>query len=186
MTMEYAAGHESVSSNGEPILYISCGVPGSGKTTFLNEHYAPNEVVISRDELRNSLLKPEESESVKDYFKKENKVFDLFVDKIIYNLMQGKNVYADATHLNRSSRNKLIWTIDCRKPNLLTHIEAIYFDIPIDVCIERNEKRKGTKAYTPVHFLRKMYENREKPDPTQEEFKHCWIVNKDGIVSRYF
>ena len=181
MTMEYAAGHESISSNGEPILYISCGAPGAGKTTFLNEYYAPNEIVISRDEIRYSLLKPGD-----DLFQLEDKVFSLFVDKIIYNLMQGKNVYADATHLNRSSRNKLIWTIDCRKPNLLTHIEAIYFDIPIDVCIERNEKRKGTKAYTPVHFLRKMYEKCEKPDPTQEEFKHCWIVNKDGEVSKYF
>lgn len=181
MTMEYAAGHESASFNEEPILYISCGVPGSGKTTFLNEHYAPNEVVISRDEIRFSILKPDQ-----DYFQMEDKVFDLFVDKIIYNLMQGKNVYADATHLNRSSRNKLIWTIDCRKPNLLTHIEAIYFDIPIDVCLERNEKRKDTKAYTPRGIIRRMYSQLEKPNPTQEEFKHCWIVNKDGIVSRYF
>ena len=181
MTMEYAAEHESASFNGEPILYISCGVPGSGKTTFLNEHYAPNEVVISRDEIRFSLLEPGE-----DYFHREDKVFDLFVDKIIYNLMQGKNVYADATHLNRSSRNKLIWTIDCRKPGLLSHIESIFFNIPIDVCLERNEFRKGTKAYVPRGVIRRMYNQLEEPNPAKEEFKHGWIVDKDGIVSKSF
>ena len=66
-------------TNKEPILYISCGVPGSGKSTFLKNHTKPNEAIISRDEIRFNLLKDGE-----DYFSHENEVFDKFVDNIIY------------------------------------------------------------------------------------------------------
>ena len=168
-------------TNKESILYISCGVPGSGKSTFLKKVIKPNEVIVSRDEIRFNILKEEE-----EYFSHENEVFDKFVDDIIYWMKMGNNVYADATHLNRNSRNKLIWTIDAREPGLLTHIESIFFNVPIDICIERNEFRKDTKAYVPNGVIRKMYNQLEEPNPTKEEFKHGWIVDKDGNVSKSF
>ena len=168
-------------TNKEPILYISCGVPGSGKSTFLKNHTKPNEAIISRDEIRFNLLKDGE-----DYFSHENEVFDKFVDNIIYELKLGNNVYADATHLNRNSRNKLIWTINAREPGLLFHIETIFFNVPINVCLERNEFRKDTRAYVPRGVIRRMYNQIEEPNPVKEKFKHGWVVDKDGIVSKSF
>lgn len=165
----------------KPILYVSCGVPGSGKSTFLKKVIKPDEIIISRDEIRFNILKEGE-----EYFSHENEVFDKFIDDIIYWMERGNNVYADATHLNYNSRNKLIRSIDARKPELLTHIESIFFDVPIDICLERNEFRKDTKTYVPRKVIRRMYNQLEEPNSTKEKFKHGWIVNKDGNVSKSF
>ena len=80
------------------ILYISCGVPGSGKSTFLNKIKGKDEVIVSRDEIRFSLLKPGEN-----YFAHEEEVFRLFCNKIADYIKQGKDVYADATHFTIAS-----------------------------------------------------------------------------------
>ena len=181
MKKEDAEGIKSEAIHTEPILYVSCGVPGSGKSTFLKKHIGSDEFIISRDEIRFGLLKENE-----EYFSHENEVFDKFIDEIIYLIKQGKNVYADATHLNARSRDKLIWSINAREPELLSHIEAIFFDVPIDICLERNEYRKGTKAYVPRGVIRRMYSQLEIPNPMNEPLKHCWIINKDGEVSKYF
>lgn len=156
------------------ILYISCGVPGSGKTTFLNEFKNDNEVVISRDNIRFSLLKDGE-----DYFTHEREVYAKFVDAITKNIRNGINVYADATHLNYASRKKLtdaLLKAGCQPVD----VQAIYFDIPIDICLKRNEKRAGTKAYVPRGVIRRMFESLSYPI----EFSHVWIVDEKGKVSK--
>lgn len=156
------------------ILYISCGVPGSGKTTFLKAHKNPNEEIISRDDIRFSLLKEGE-----DYFSHEKEVFDIFVSKITQLINAGTNVYADATHLNSASRAKLtdaLFDAGCQPAD----VQAILFDIPIDICLKRNENRKGTKAYVPRGVIRRMFESLSYPI----EFSHVWIVDEKGKVSK--
>ena len=156
------------------ILYISCGVPGSGKSTFLKKNVGKNEAIISRDEIRFSLLKEGE-----EYFSHEDEVFKHFVNIITEHINAGINTYADATHLNSSSRAKLtdaLLEAGCQPKD----VQAILFDVPIDICLERNEKRKGTKAYVPREVIRRMYESLTYPI----EFSHVWIVDKDGNVSK--
>ena len=157
------------------ILYISCGVPGSGKTTFLNEFKNDNEVVISRDDIRFSLLKDGE-----DYFTHEREVYAKFVDAITKNIRNGINVYADATHLNTGSRYKLLHALKNRgcKPS---EINAIYFNIPMNICLERNEKRQGTKAYVPRGQVKRMFCQYDFPSKV-EGFKNIWSINSEGDV----
>ena len=69
-------------------LYISSGLPGAGKSTFLKKIKKEEEVIISRDEIRFSMLKEGD-----DYFKYEDRVYDIFISKIVKNLKAGKNVY---------------------------------------------------------------------------------------------
>ena len=126
--MEHAAGLKPEVIHAEPILYISCGIPGSGKSTFLKKHFGPDELIVSRDDIRFQVLGEDE-----EYFSHENEVFDTFVDDIIYWMKMGNNVYADATHLNKRSRDKLISAIDTHEPGLLSHIEAIFFDVPVNI-----------------------------------------------------
>ena len=165
----------------EPVLYISCGIPGSGKSTYLNKVFGPDEIIVSRDKVRFSLLKEGEA-----YFSHENEVFDTFIDDIIYWIKQGNNVYADATHLNRNSRNILIYALKAREPELNFRIETIFFDVPIDICLQRNELRKGTKAYVPKSVIRRMYNQMSKPTQNESHISHSWIIDKDGNVSKDF
>ena len=144
------------------VLYISCGVPGSGKSTFLKTHKGKDEKIISRDEIRFSLLKEGE-----EYFSHEDEVFETFITKITESINSGFNTYADATHLNHRGRAKLtdaLLEAGCQPRD----VQAILFDVPIAICFERNEKRKGTKAYVPRGVIRRMYNQLEIP----VEFSH--------------
>lgn len=157
------------------ILYISCGVPGSGKSTFLNEFKGTEEVIVSRDKIRFTLLKPGE-----DYFSHEKETYTIFMNDITKNIREGRNVYADATHLNEKSRYLLLHQLHnkgCRP----AEINAIYFDVPLEICLERNEARLGTPAYVPRGQLRRMYQQFVPPQK-YEGFKNIWSVNSEGDV----
>lgn len=156
-------------------LYISCGVPGSGKTTYLNKIKKDDEVVISRDDIRFSILKEGE-----DYFSHEDEVFNLFVKKITEAINSGINVYADATHLNRASRAKLTRAI--RNANCTpSAIETIFFNVPLHICLERNNKREGTKAFVPKGVIKRMFFTLE---PPSGEYSKGWVIDEKGEVSK--
>jgi predicted kinase len=59
--------------------------------------------IISRDRIRFSLLKNEDA-----YFSNEKEVFEQFCSEIAKWLKKGKSCVADATHLNITSRARLI------------------------------------------------------------------------------
>lgn len=157
------------------ILYVLCGTPGSGKSTFIKEVANPNEVIVSRDEIRFSLLKPGE-----DYFSHEREVYTKFLSRIALNIKQGNNVYADATHLNEKSRYLLLSQLKNRgcRPR---EINAIYFNVPLQTCLERNGYRLGTAAYVPPSQVEKMYCSFVPPSK-YEGFSNIWEVNSEGDV----
>lgn len=128
-------------------LYLMAGCPGSGKSTFLKNKIKKDNVIISRDEIRFSLLKPYE-----EYFSHENEVLEIFWQQINDALAEGKDVFADQTSLTPKARK---W--------FLTHIHGydrvnlIWIDEDLETCLERNEKRKGTKAYVSPDVVRRMH-----------------------------
>lgn len=147
-------------------LYILCGIPGCGKSTWVKNRMAENTsstdpkwAYVSRDEVRFSMITEED-----DYFSKEKQVFEEFVNRICGNLSDAwtQNVIADATHLNEISRDKLINAIRRKRPNLSLHITMVYFDIPLEVCKFRNDKREG-RAHVPDEVMNKMYIQLEFP-----------------------
>lgn len=161
--------------NPNGILYVCCGPPGCGKSTFLNEMKSDDEIIISRDAIRYALLKPGE-----DYHAHEHEAYVKFLTEITKNIRNGVNVYADATHLNQKSRYALLHSLHnygCRP----SEINAIYFNVPLETCKERNEFRKGTKAYCPVKDLEDMYCAYDFPR-SYEGFANIWEVNMDGEV----
>lgn len=147
-------------------LYVLCGIPGCGKSTWVKNRMAENTsstdpkwAYVSRDEVRFSMITEED-----DYFSKEKQVFEEFVNRICGNLSDAwtQNVIADATHLNEISRDKLINAIRSKRPNLPLHITMVYFDIPLEVCKFRNDKREG-RAHVPDEVMNKMYVQLEFP-----------------------
>ena len=134
-------------------LYILCGIPASGKSTWAKSEAEKdkNVHVVSRDEIRFSLLKPGEN-----YFSKENETWKRFVKEIRQSLMTNKITIADATHLNKYSRKKLLGAL--RIPRMCIEITAVSFDIPFEIAFKRNSRRTG-RALVPENSLREMYEN---------------------------
>lgn len=158
------------------ILYILCGPPGSGKSTWarnfiLESNRLGNDVrYVSRDEIRYSLLKDGE-----DYFSNEKKVFKRFADTLRHTLIDGFNVIADATHLNEFSRRKLTQAIDMYYDNY--EIVYVVFNVDADTCIKRNKHREGC-ANVPENVIRNMC--RDFRAPTLDEDSRIIEIQEKG------
>jgi len=129
-------------------LYLMCGVPGCGKSTFLkNKIKNNNSVIISRDAIRFSIVKPEE-----DYFSHEDEVLEIFWNQINEALAANKTVYVDQTSLTPRAR---IWLL--QHITGYEHANLIWIDEDLETCLERNEMRRGTRAYVPRGVIRRMF-----------------------------
>lgn len=143
-----------------PTLFIYCGIPGSGKS-----YYAKNTQsdisYVSRDEIRFGIVAEDE-----EYFSKEHVVFKLFSTSIAKVLQNGNNVIADATHISKASRAKLIRAIDTYFSDY--EIVFVVFDIPFDVCCERNAARTG-RARVPDEVMRRFANGWEVPEMEEDK-----------------
>jgi predicted kinase len=156
-------------------LYIMCGIPGSGKSTFLkNKIKKDNSVVISRDEIRFSMLRPGE-----EYFSHEDDVTETFWNQINEALATGKDVFADQTSLTPKSRK---WLID--HVNGYDHVNLIWIDEDLQTCLERNEKRRGTRAYVPRGQVSRMSCQFVKPT-SYEGFHYIFHYNSKEYKITY-
>lgn len=139
-------------------LFLTVGCPSSGKSTYIRENVDTlfeNPTIVSRDEIRFSLLEDED-----DYFKKEKEVFRLFVQKANEAIAAGGDVILDATHITKKSRNKILSQLNL---NGVTEVVGLVFDTPLEECLRTNEQRKG-RAYVPSSVIEQMYSQTEKID----------------------
>ena len=146
-------------------IYLLCGIPGSGKSTWAEEQtmgWKDVSRVISRDEIRFSLLKEGE-----DYFKRENAVFAQFIKEINDSIKAGVvSIFIDATHINSRSRAKVLKRI--KFPQECT-LKIEVFIPSLETCLERNSQREGL-ARVPDSAIKSMAEGFEMPE--YEEFSY--------------
>ena len=84
-------------------LFLMSGVPGAGKSTFLkNRVKKDTSVVISRDVIRFSIVKPEE-----DYFSHEDEVLEIFWKQINESLAAGKDTFVDQSFFGEKTGKRL-------------------------------------------------------------------------------
>lgn len=153
-------------------LIMMCGIPGSGKSTWIQNNKSKRDAWISRDRIRFSLLKDTD-----DYFARENEVFDLFIYEIIMALKLRENggiVYADATHLNRKARAKVLNKVS----KFADELEAVVIDTDLETALERNDLREGREK-VPRGVIRRMYFQMEKPEET-EGFNKITYIREDN------
>ena len=126
---------------------------GCGKSTYIKNNIKENEVVISRDTIRFSILNDND-----EYFSKEKEVYSEFIKQINDAVAANKNVYIDQTSLNKKARAKLFNNLK-EKPS---QIIALYFTTPIEIALARNSLRTG-RALVPDDVIMNMYNSIEYP-----------------------
>lgn len=150
-------------------LYLMVGIPGSGKTTWVQNHLDKFDKHISRDDIRFSMLKEGE-----DYFSREKEVFKEYCSQINRWLSNGFNVFADATHINKASRAKIIKEIKGYH-----ELNCIVVENSLFVTVRQNEQRTGLK-YVPKSVIYRMSEQFEFPS-YEEGFKNIFRVSQDRL-----
>lgn len=152
-------------------LYLMVGVAGCEKSTWVKNHLSDNAVHISRDEIRFNLLEPND-----EYFKHEDLVFKRFVDEINWSLRAGLDVFADATHISKGGRQKLLSRVE-KSHN---EIAAIYIKVPLEQALEQNSYREG-RALVPEDVIRSMYKNLQ-PPTLGEGFDEIYTIENNQPI----
>lgn len=153
------------------MIYLMSGIPGSGKSTFINMVKANNDIVISRDEIRFSMLKENE-----DYFAHEKEVLQEFRCRIIEAARKSSktcNVFIDATHISRKVRKRILSYIP------YNDVFCIYFKPDIEKAIEHNNKRTGREK-VPEKIIIEQATKYEKPS-YEEGFKYILEVKNENV-----
>lgn len=136
-------------------LYITVGLPGSGKSTYAKEFIKGKEIeYLSSDSLRAVYGKSEEDQTVTPL------VFGHIKRKVDEFLKDGKNVMVDATSVNRRERSDYIKT--AKKYG--AKVVAIVFKMDRQGLIDRNKKRgeQGGRV-VPDFVIDKMLAKFEEP-----------------------
>jgi predicted kinase len=133
-------------------LIITVGLPGSGKSTYLARLGAN---AISSDEVRRLIADDPHDQSM------NARIFSVIRYLIRQRIAAERPVtYVDATHLTPWERKpyiKIAQRYGCT-------LQALFFDIPIDVCLARNQARE---RMVPEAAIRKMAQ--QMIPPSQEE-----------------
>lgn len=138
------------------------GLPGCGKSTWLSDRHIN---AISSDEMRRLLTDDAADQTV------NKTVFFLVRQFLRMRLRIGKDVtYIDATNLTRKERRQYIKI--AREFN--AEVEAIYFDVPIETCKQRNRERNRIVPDVAIDYLA------GKLQPPQEKEGFTKIVRVSG------
>lgn len=157
------------------ILYIMCGPAGAGKTTWVRANAKPGKSAhISRDEIRFAMVREDEY-----YFSKEDDVYAEFCGEIhdALHCPWIEEVYADATHLTKKSREKLIK--DLHLDSELVELRAIVIRPTLETCLAQNHFRKG-RAKVPESVIRNMYETYQ--NPFFDDLDYSYIQENDRVL----
>jgi len=136
---------------------------------------------ISRDDIRFSYLKEGE-----DYFSHETEAFNSFIQSIkrAINYNEYDNIFVDATHLNKKSRNKLLYSLGLDYIKKVKEINCIFLDTPLEVSLERNSKRTG-RQYVPEATIIDMFKSISLPDETETNIFSTYIISySTGMIER--
>ena len=149
-------------------LIMMCGVSGSGKSTWIRNNKTDEMLWVSRDRIRFEKLKEGD-----DYFAFEDIDFEQFLEEIIWGLEMDKTVFADATHLNKKARAKVLNKV----AKFADEIEAIVLDTDLETAFKRNDQREG-RAWVKHGIIRRMWFSMEMPEKA-EGFDKITIIKEE-------
>jgi predicted kinase len=144
----------------KPRLIVLIGLPGSGKSTWAEKQ---GYTVISSDEMRRVLVDDPADQTV------HGRVFAAMRYFLRHRLeLQRPVTCVDATNITRRDRRgwiKLAELYGCLP-------EAVFFDVPVEVCLARNT---GRKRVVPEEAIRLMA-GRLAPPMLEEGFRAVTVI----------
>lgn len=143
------------------------GLPGSGKSTYLERIGAP---ALSSDAVRGLLADHPSDQSI------HPRVFATLRYLLRHRLAIGRPVtYIDATNLTRSERRAYIRIAELYGGDA----EAVFFDVPVEVCLERNLRRNRV---VPEEAVRKLAAKLT-PPRLEEGFSKITVIREPRRLS---
>lgn len=150
-------------------MYLMIGAPGSGKSTYIKNHAQPDDIIISRDVIRYSMVDEKEY-----FFSKEKKVYQELLKRINHAISLNTTFYVDQTSLNRKSRKGLLDQV-CHRPDTII---AVYIKKSLSDILSQNALRTG-RAFVPETAVINMFAALEEPT-FDEDFDEIWVIEEDG------
>ncbi|NTW61117.1 ATP-binding protein [Candidatus Saccharibacteria bacterium] len=148
------------------ILYIMCGLPYSGKTTYAKELASINHLeLVSIDDIREKYgFHWGDKEANADEWKAIFKEVD---DTIITSLRKGKSLIYDSTNHDRASRDrlrKLATSVGCES-------KTIFMNTPMEIIMRRrtDNQKNPTRSHIPEHLFNVTLESYEAPSSEEGE-----------------
>jgi predicted kinase len=142
------------------VVVLAIGLPGSGKSSWFKRH---NVVPLSSDMVRSLLFDDVREQRFQDL------VFSNLRSMLKARLIAKRPMnYVDATNLTPQERQH--WIKLAKDYNYELH--AVFFDVPLEVCIERHERRDRV---VPEDVMRRMAA-KLKPPAFEEGFAKITVV----------
>lgn len=144
----------------QPRVIVLVGLPGSGKSTYIKQYNLP---ALSSDALRQLLADDETDQTI------HARVFATIRYLLRQRISLGRPVtYVDATHLTPAERRPYIVMAE----RLGFRVEALFFDVPPEVCKQRNRTRPRV---VPDEVIDAMAARLVRPSRA-EGFARVWVI----------
>ena len=152
------------------VVVLAIGLPGSGKSSWFKRH---NITALSTDLLRSLRFDDANEQRFQDL------VFSNLRSMLKARLIARRPLsYVDATNLTPQERHSWIKLAK----DFHYDVQAVYFDVPLDVCLERNQKRSRVVGEDVV----KRMSAKLKPPAFEEGFTKITVVRvkkKDSEIA---
>lgn len=150
-------------------VYICCGAPGSGKSTWAKNMTEKDPLIVRvcPDDNRRNIGGDSSNQSVSP------QAFAMAKDQVRNALCAGKNVVFDATNMYRKARRDFINIGRFHGAKIV----AVVFECTKDTLLTRNQKRGSVGGrVVPEDIIDKMLSRYQRPDTT--EFDEVMFVSK--------